>query len=218
MHHLLRDFSLNSLFDSRIHLESTFFHPITMNSLTASRFTVTTLSFHEFTNCFANFLLTYYLLRDFSFWETTLNSLWNHYETILKSLRNHYLLSDFFFEFTICFAISLWIDYLFPTSLGIHHSFREFTISFANIPWITICFAISLWIHYLFANSPWIHFSLWIYYLFRLFSMNSPSYNKFTILFAKSLCIHYHFENSLLIKYLFREISLNSLFVSVIHY
>ena len=90
------------------------------------------------------------------FREININSLstsqWIHYlfhEFTFNSLfysRNHY-------EFTISFAIFLWI----------HYFFREFTISFANSPWIhrfpsnhyefTICFVFYYNFTIFFANS-----------------------------------------------------------------
>ena len=73
---------------------------------------------------------------------------------------------------------------------------------------------------------------LWKHYLFRNFTTNSLSVSRFqhesTIYFGNSLWTlsfsHFHYEftilfaKSLLIYDLFRDISVNSLFVSLIHY
>ena len=130
-------------------------------------------------NCFANFLWTYCLLRDFSL--NSLSFLENYFEFAMKSLWND-------FEITFSFA----------TSLGIHHTFREFTISFANLPWI--------------------HDLLWIHYLLRDFTMNSLSFREFTL----NPFFHYEFTICFAISkwiyYIFREFTLNTLSVSLIFY
>ena len=106
LHYLFREFSLNSLSFSQIHLESTFFCIMTMNSLTASRFTVNTLSFSRIHYFFCKFSMkslfaarffllihysfsrTHYLLRGFTL--NPLSDLGNHFEFVLKSLWNDF--------------------------------------------------------------------------------------------------------------------------------
>ena len=94
--------------------------------------------------------------------------------------------SRFHYEFTICFAISLWIHYLF----------REFTLN-------PLFPANSLWIHYLLCEFTMnsksfsrlyfkfiilIENTLWTSYFLPAFTMNSLSfsgiYYEFTICFA----------------------------------
>jgi len=122
-HYLLRDFSLNSLSFfanslsvSRIHFESTIFleKPLWIRYETILK------------SLWIHYLLSDFSLDSLSFFANTLSvlrinlestifsakPLWIRYEFAMKSLWNH-------FEFTICFAISLWIHYLF----------REFTLN-----------------------------------------------------------------------------------------
>ena len=98
------------------------------------------------------------------------------------------------YEFTICFAISLWIRSIFSNSPWIHDPFQTTMILIWNHYEFTIFFTLSIRIHHLFreciicfANFLWIHYffpnSLWIHYLLRYFNMN-------TISFANSPWIH----------------------------
>ena len=131
-------------------------------------------------------------------------------EFAMDSLGYH----NFFREFTICFAIVLWIHYLV----------REFTLNPLSISWFyykfTVNFAISLWILYLLREFT--KNSLWIHYLLRDFSRNSPSFS----------CIHYestffprnHYEFTICLAillwnhYLIPEITINLLAFSRNHY
>ena len=151
--------------------------------------------------------------------------LWIRYEITMKRFWNHFLFRDFTRNSSYFSRI--------------HYQFREFTLN----PRFTLNSLSASRFHYEFTIFSRIHlesiFSLWIYYLLRDFKMNllyiSGIHFEYTICFAYFLWIHHltinllsfsrnhcvftiFFENSLLIKYLFREISLNSLFVSVIHY
>ena len=154
---------------------------------------------------FAKSIWIHYMLRDLSlnwlsysrnhyeytiFCEINMNSLsvsLNHLKSIF--LLNHY-------KITICLAISLWKHYLLRefsmNSLSAEQFLFEFTIFFANSPWIpffprnhykfTILFPKSLWIHYFFAKS------IWILYLLRDFTLNSlffPEITINTLFFAK---------------------------------
>ena len=138
----------------------------------------------------------------YPFWVTTLNSLWNHQETILKSLCYHYRFLNFTMNSLSLSRIHLESMFhyeftiCFAYFLWIHHLLRDFTMNLLYISGIhfeyTICFAYFLWIHHLTINL-------------LSFSRNHCEFTFF-------------FENPLLMKYLFRDISLNSLFVWVIHY
>ena len=141
--YLLREFTSNSLFVSRIHFQ------------------------------FTNYLAMHYLFR--------------------KSLLIHYFFSRIYIEFTIYFAISLWVHYFFcestlnsESALRIHY---QFTFVFVN--------------------------SFRTDYLCREFNSNSFFYAntlssqfEFTIFFVNSLRIHYFS----------REFTLNSLSFSKIHF
>jgi hypothetical protein len=175
-----------------------------------------------------------------------------HYEFLIffaNLLSIHYPIGNFttdqlffsrtYFEFTISFAYSLWILYLF----------REFTIN-----------SLSHWqIHYgsiiFFANFEFtisFGYSLWILYLFREFTINSLSQwqihfgsiiffanlrdslfvREFTLYLLSLSRIYYgsinfslidpeytiSFANSLSIHYLFRELTMNTLSSSPIRY
>ena len=96
------------------------FREFPLDSLSASRF------LFEFTICFANSPW----IHDF-FFETTMNSLWNHYKTTLNSLWTHFRLRDF--TRNSCFFANL---------LSVSSIFYEFTricyksiIFFVNSSW-----------------------------------------------------------------------------------
>ena len=115
LHYLFREFSLNSLSFSQIHLESTFFCIMTMNSLTASRFTVNTLSFsrihyfflqifYEITICCAIFSFNslFFFANSLSVtrihFESTIwfgKPLWIRFEITMKRFWNHYEIAIF---------------------------------------------------------------------------------------------------------------------------
>ena len=184
IHHIFREFTINFANLPWIHYE------ITMISLSASRF------HYEYTI----FSRKRYLFREFSI----TNSLCNEFSITnsISLFRKFTILSRLYYLFTICFAILL----------GIHHLFREFTIRFANSPWIH-CSAtmihyllrVSLWIHYLFREfTICIVISLWILYLFSESTLNS-------LFFAKPLLIRYEITmTSLWIHYRFRVITIKS--------
>ena len=156
IHYLFRYFTLNSLSYSLNHYEFTscfaksiqihylfrkftlnpFSRQITMNELSASRFTMNILYFSRI----------HYLLRDFSL------NLLSFSLTYLESYSlNHY-------ECTSFFAILLEIHHLFANSLSVSRSCYEYTIIFANSLSLsriqlecTIFFEItmnSIWNHY----------------------------------------------------------------------
>ena len=125
---------MNSLFVSRIHPECTFFRPITMYLLSASRFTINTQSKSRIRRLFREFpeiTMIHHLLRDFtrnpSFY-LRIHYLFRDFTLIPFFLPNHYGL-------TICHAILLWI----------HYPFREITVNTLSISRIfflyTICYA-----------------------------------------------------------------------------
>ena len=173
----------------------------------------------------------------------SLSFLRNHYEFSMKSLWNHHYeitinwlsASPFHFEFTIFitnsqstsrmsyeftiyFAIKLWMYYLFC-------EFRKYHLSVSRNPLIFTIFCMNL-LCFLrnhceftitFVYLPWIH------YLFRKIAINSPSFSRFyyknTICFANFLWIHYLLRNFSLnslsflgIHYLFREFTMNPIF------
>ena len=202
---------------------------MTMNSLTASRFTVNTLSFsrihlflrisYELTICLAISLWIHYpfsrthcLLRDFTLnplsvlgnhFEFAFKSLWNDFEISMKSLSSsRYLFREFTFNSLSTSRFHNEFTFFIATSLVIYYSFREFTICFENVHWI----------HDLFSET----------------TMNSAIHFKFRIRFAISLWIHYLFieftlnplfpAKSPIIHYLLRELTLNSLSYSRNHY
>ena len=170
--------------------------------------------------------------------------LWIHY--LLRDFtKNTLCASRFYYGFTIFVVISLGIQHPFREftmeTLFISLKFTlnyenthlrpEINLIFLSASWFlyefTICFANSPWIHYFFANCFWIH------YLLRDFLLNILFFLEITLnslFFAKSLWIHYllrdesifssiHFELTICfvillgIHYLFRESTLNPLFL-----
>ena len=93
------------------------------------------------------------------------------------------------YEFTVFFAIRLWIHYLF-----------------ANLLWIDYEFTVNILIR------------LWIYYRFDEIIINSSWFTQiyfdFTILPANSLLINHLFANSLWAYFLFRDSTMKSLSIS----
>ena len=142
--------------------------------------------------------------------------------------------SRFHIEYTIFFrkfTIFSWFNYLFiicfAILLGIHHLLREFTIFFANSPWIHFFGQITM-IYYLLRVSLWKHYpsrevticiaiSLWIHYLFREYILNSffrP--NHYDTLSASPFTMNtLSFSR---IHYLLREFTLNPLSFLRNHY
>ena len=144
---------------------------------------------HDFTMNTPFFSRIRYLFREFSI----TNSLCNEFSITnsISLFRKFTILSRLYYLFTICFAILL----------GIHHLFREFTIRFANSPWIHFS---ATMIHYL------IRVSLWIHYLIREFTICFAFHYEDTIFFANSLSASRFlfkfficFSNSPWIHYLF---------------
>ena len=184
----IRKFLINTISVSWIHEESS------MNSLSSPEI---------------HYLFRAFILNPLSF-------LRKHFETTMKSIFIHYL----FREFTICFATCLSKHcLLYDFTLNSLSFSRKLTLNSLSISWFhhesTIYFAISLWIHFIFRE-----FTLKTLFVSRF-------YYEFTILFAKSLRIHLLFRDSifntlsvsryLLIHYLFRLFTIQSLFVSLIH-
>ena len=107
---------------------------------------------------------------------------WIHY--LLANSPWIHCFPENYYEFTICFAISLSIHYLFcgTTMNSLWNHFETIMKS--------------LWIHYLFCHFSlnWLSFSR-IHYLFREFTMNPLSfflnYYEFTSAFTLSLWKHY---------------------------
>ena len=158
IHYLLRDFTMNSLPVSRIHLESVF-----------------SLNHYELTICFAISLWIHYLIpkiamnsRCFSrfHYEFTIvfaKSLWVRFEITWKPLWNQY-------EFSIFFAYLLSVSRLFHKN---HYLLDDFNMNSPQFNLeFTIYFVISLRIHY----------------IYREFILNTRSvsriYYEFTNLFA----------------------------------
>ena len=168
--YLFREFTMNSLSVSRIQLNLLLFSCI---RFLLREFTLKPLSFprmhYKYKICFANSPWIH-----FPFFGITMNSLSARKITLNplfsgKLLWIHYLLCDFSFKSLSFFAEqlwtamkSLWIHYCFAIFLWIDYLFREFTICF-TIPFhvitvktlsalrfyneFTIVFVISLWIH-----------------------------------------------------------------------
>ena len=198
LHYLFREFSLNSLSFSQIHLESTFFCIMTMNSLTASRFTVNTLSFsrihyfflqifYEITICCAIFSFNslFFFANSLSVtrvhFESTIwfgKPLWIRFEITMKRFWNHY-------EIAIFLAIFPLRDFTM-NSLSVSRIHLESTFS-PNQYERTICFAIPLWIHYHYCGFTMntLLFSR-IEFLFREFRMNSLPVPR--LLFQFTIC------------------------------
>ena len=139
------------------------------------------------------------------------NSFWiNSFSQILYKFTSY--------EFTFCFAISLWIHYLF-----LEITMNSLFISKINLP-LSLEFLFKFIIFL--ANSPWIHsipqnhygftisfaISLWSHHLLHEFNLDSLFYSQnhheYTIFFAKSISYHY----------LFREFILNPVSFSQNHY
>jgi len=161
------------------------------------------------------------------------NPRWIRYEIDMNSLSaSRFLLEFTFREFTICFAKSPWIHFIFfrnhyeyaIISLWNHYEIVPLSVPL-SVPRIhresTIYFVISLCYHYLFCDFSMdllyiseIYFKysvcyanfLWIHYLFTL--SISWIYFKFTFYFAISFLNHY----------LFRLFTMKSLFISCIHF
>ena len=123
-----------------------------------------------------------------------MKSIWNHYEFREFSI-NSLSASGFLFEFSICFANSLFssqIHYEYIFYLEIHYEynncfanslfFHDFTRNSSFFSRLIICFANFLWIHYLFRefilNPLFSAKSLSFYYLFRDSTLNSLSYSQ----------------------------------------
>ena len=110
LHFIFREFTIDSLFYSRIHFESSiFFRELSMNSLSLSRINYNNLI------VIAKLLWILYLFCEF-----TLNS--------LSFLRINY-------EVTIIFVNKLWIHDQ-SCQCTMNSLFCAFTISFAKILWI----------------------------------------------------------------------------------
>ena len=149
---------------------------------------------YEFTNCFA-FHCKYiiFFANSLIFCEFPMNSLF--------ASRFLFEFTILFRELTVCYAISLWIHYLFwETTLNSLLSHFETILK-------------SVWNRYLLGD--------FFYYLFREFTFNSLStsrfHNEFTFFIATSLVIYYSFrefticfENVHWIHDLFSETTMNS--------
>ena len=138
----------------------------------------------------------------FFFREFSIDSLffsWIHYQFTIFS-RTHYESFNFSRidpEFTISFANSLSIHYLFRESTMNSLCFRELTMNpliFSRIHFeFTIFFVFTLWIHYLLRQFVTLSVSRLIHYFFRKFSlyllslreitMDPISFREFTIYF-----------------------------------
>ena len=173
---------MNSLFVSRIHPECTFFRPITMYLLSASRFTINTQSKSRIRRLFREFpeiTMIHHLLRDFtrnsSFFRKFIvcfaNSPWIHF--FAKSLWTHYLLRDFTMT-TLSFSR---VDFLFREfsmySLSVSRFLFEFTFSFGKS--LSVYYEFTMNFSIIFANEIWInylHRELSIHSLFHVFTIN----------------------------------------------
>ena len=160
-------------------------------------------------------LWIHYLFRHFTMiWLSvsvfTKNSLWSHY--LLRDFtRNSSSFQRNHNEFTINFANSPWMHFF--------HDFTLISLSYSHNHYeYTICFAKTIWIHYLLGD-------------FTMMSLSVSRIHFKSIFFAKSLRIRYLFLDYLVnslsisqihrkstIHYLFCVISLDSLSFSLIHY
>ena len=201
---IVRVFTLNLLFLSRIHYGSINFSRIGS----------------EFTISFANSLSIHYLFR-----ESTINSL-----SVRELIMNPFSLSEFTLDSlsiwrTISFANSLWIPYLFQEFIINSLSFWRIhygSNNFSRIgPEFTISFANSLSIHYLFRestnNTLSVHELIMNPLFFCVSTLNLLSFSRihyWSFLFQR---LHFGFT-IYLANYLLREFTMNFLSFSRIHY
>ena len=180
---------MNSLSISLIHLESTFFREITMNSL-----------WNHYETTMKSLCIHYIFF---------VISIWIHY---LR--RDFYLNSFFFFEFTICSPwttmISPWNHYEITRNSSsfsrIHYLFRECPMDSPSASRFLFEFILFFRIHYLFCEftlNPR-SFSLWPHHEITVNSLFVSKIHLEFIFFAKSLRTHN----------LLRILSLNSLYFS----
>ena len=123
--------------------------------------------------------------------------------------------SWFFFEFTTCFAISLWIHCLFR-EFTLNPFFRWITMNYLlrNFPLNSLSYSqnryeFSIFFANLLSVSRLVHKK---HYLLDDFNMNSPSFPQFNLEFT------IYFVISLRIHYIYREFILNTRSVSRIYY
>ena len=184
----------NSLSVSRIHLGSTIlfakslwihylFHELSMNFLSAPRFL---------------FESTFFFANSLSFTRIHLESF------LLPRSRD---------KFTIFFAISLWIHYLFrqltKNLLWIYYLLRDFTKNLSSFSRILYLFREFFMNSLSSLNS---HSFSRIHYLFREFTLNSLSFLRNHDEFINRFIL------SLWIKYLLRDFTMNRLSFSWFHY